>query len=120
MENKHTPGPWGMDAETYSDSFIITDSRGFEIVDVHNWLILSGYAQKLGVKHWSDRPGESSIRISDVEYKANGHLIAAAPELLEALEELLALSEVADVMDEPGRMTVKAARAAIAKAYGNG
>ena len=46
--------------------------------------------------------------------KANAHLIAAAPELLDALEELLAATQHL----EPCPATADKARAAIAKATG--
>ncbi len=44
---------------------------------------------------------------------------AGVRELIEALGNLAALAEVVDVMDEPGRPTIKAVRTALAK-YGAG
>jgi hypothetical protein len=49
------------------------------------------------------------------EYEANAHLIAAAPDLLEALEEMYAMCNISPE-DAPHRVK---ARAAIAKAKGD-
>ena len=49
------------------------------------------------------------------EVEANAHLIAAAPELLEALENLL---EYTVVLDGPGNVNIDHAVAILRKAYG--
>lgn len=67
-ENKkaeHTNGPWEFDG----DSYITTDNGQKMIAQVRGW----GWLQYLGE--------EKAIAIQE----ANGHLLAAAPDLLEAL-----------------------------------
>jgi hypothetical protein len=82
----HTPKPWTVAKRTTNG----TD--GFEI-------------------HWSD-DGEC---VTDHVYEeADAHLIAAAPDLLEALEEMYAMCNMSPE-DAPHRVK---ARAAIAKAKG--
>lgn len=55
----------------------------------------------------------------DAEDKANTNLIAAAPELLEALKNLLPLAVTnAGSLTRPNREYIASARAAIAKAEG--
>lgn len=82
--SKHTPGPW-----FYAESEV-----GTPFVDSESVGDLSAVALPLD------------------EQKANAHLIAAAPDLLEALEDLLPWLEDARMAD--------GARAAIAKARGQG
>lgn len=88
---KHTPGPWSADKATY-----------------HN-----GY-----VEHFVRRDGDAIAIVGDVTdpetrlpSKVNARLIAAAPDLLEALKD--ALEYIPTTLQ--GR-----ARAAIAKAEGRG
>lgn len=61
-----------------------------------------------------------NFEITDEELGANARLIAAAPELLAALEEMNALFADHAQYDEEGHETaaIKAAQAAIAKAKG--
>lgn len=86
MNAKHTPGPWYYRPE---DKLILQDMRGL---------------MKLHI-------AQVCMQADDTEH--NAHLIAAAPELLEALE-----SFVFEFGDKCERATVVKARAAIAKAKG--
>jgi vacuolar-type H+-ATPase subunit C/Vma6 len=74
MKNsKHTPGPWKV--ETGSRNLRIKASVGRQIASI--------------VRHPGDNP-EIPMRefiASDID-RANAHLIAAAPEMLEALESI--------------------------------
>jgi hypothetical protein len=98
MNAKHTPGPWTV-AE-YEDEAYIVDRDGHS-------------AQ-----------GITSVRLSGAgmnysEALANAHLVAASPDLLEALEELSDLMQgVIDGDYKPDCLTLQPARAAIAKAEG--
>ena len=88
MNTQHTPGPWAIYVNAPSDVVIRKMSKdGYELCAIAR--VSSGYA--------------------------NAHLIAAAPELLEALDAALKLIEL--VMPIDGDVTRKA-RAAIAKAKG--
>jgi hypothetical protein len=96
MTDTHTPGPW-----TASD-----ERRGiFEII--HDGDLL---AQVWRVRHAGD---------GDLPAEANARLIAAAPELLEACREALALISEFELEALDGRDEVPdLLRAAIAKAEG--
>lgn len=84
--SKHTPGPW----HPYLDSFYVFDSDNHRVADT------------------------CANGKSDAECMANAHLIAAAPDLLAALEGL-----VKQFAHPTLESTLLAdARAAIAKAHG--
>lgn len=106
--SKHTPGPWYI-GKDFSD-------QGRHIYA----------AQK--VRHEDGDEWHPLIASTDdderlIDWQANARLIAAAPDLLEALKEIAA--DYADRFDlddpstNPGiKYTIKQARAAIAKATG--
>lgn len=90
-EYKHTPGPWHVG--TKEAHHCVYDARGWQIADA------------------------SPLGKSD-DTKANARLIAAAPDLLSALEKTLSW-----LTSYPGEGALKAyeqAQAAIAKATGKG
>ena len=92
---KHTPGPWRYYTESQPDGCPIVGSGGPMVAML---------------AHSVNHPDQSD------EANANAYLIAAAPELLEALECLLAAVEQHDTpLTDPERI---AARSAIAKAKG--
>ena len=90
-ENKHTPGPW----------VVVTDDtaaqvKGFPCIHSDNYIVV-------GV--------EGMYGDIETDY-ANARLIAAAPDLLEALEMALVW------LDYEGKYDVQGIRASIAKARG--
>ena len=91
MTTKHTPGPWHVDTEDQD-------------ADIH-----SGFgmvAKTMGHGHAQDGEGT-----------ANARLIAAAPELLDALQSMVSQFPEAELRADPDlHASVKRARAAIAKA----
>lgn len=97
--NKHTDGPWHV--------FDNREDKGFERCDVARM----GVGSKLHADvahcyaHSSDRTDEETL--------ANCKLIAAAPDLLAALNEVMPLIRFTD---DDGWNAVKRARAAITKA----
>jgi hypothetical protein len=102
--SKHTPGPW-----TYNLTTGVVRSLAEDFPNCRQPVICD-------LRHWSH---EDTTHI----HPANARLIAAAPELLEALKEIAA--DYADRFDlddpstNPGiKYTIKQARAAIAKATG--
>jgi hypothetical protein len=95
--SKHTPGPW----KTVARNYPIADTGDYDGC----WEVLTGDPKKPIVQIWGD---------SD-EDEANARLIAAAPDLLEALRRLL---DSGDVRDAAEKGALAAARAAIAKAEG--
>ena len=103
-EAKHTPGPW-----------TISDDHG------QRWIETTAGNDDTIAQVFRRNNSVSAAR--DIEYTANAHLIAAAPELLEALKEIT--SDYADRFDldslstNPGiKSSIKQARTAIAKATG--
>lgn len=96
METKHTPGPWQLERLTGDHDI------GIRVTGP----VVSGYTAfiRTGWPHENQR----------VEQEANAKLIAAAPDLLEALMTLVSSYDAEDSFAE---LTV--ARAAIAKATGS-
>lgn len=109
-ETKHTPGPWSNEEGTWGD---INSSEG----DICIVLYEGNVGEKFII--------QDSVRASKATAKANARLIAAAPELLEALRDMqVAMRRVGDIIRLHGtqedRSVVTAAltsaREAIAKA----
>ena len=99
MSSKHTAGPWGVANGTR----ICQTTIGFEIL--------------------GDRGLETHDYISDEEALANARLIAAAPEMLEALLNLVCCPAFNGAMFENDKQSHRAwtlARAVIRKATGEG
>lgn len=97
--NKHTPGPW-IARQEYSNRWRIEVPRDGYVP--RSVALVSTTILEMGG--------------SDKNTGANAHLIAAAPELLAALEGLLSLDRYADAINI--KMARKIARTAIAKAKG--
>ena len=98
MSAQHTPGPWVVGNLDKNDQRLVRGEH-FEIATC--WHHCVGSIEK--------------------EMEANARLIAAAPELLEALEQVLIEYDEVDLADhEPQSFTsaINEARAAIAKAKG--
>ena len=107
----HTPGPWLLDHERVLDPnrgvvALITSEDG----KVVEWPVIVGF--------------NSADADADAETEANAKLIASAPALLEALEELVIANhgwpmEPKDEADSVCRSALVQARAAIAAARGS-
>jgi hypothetical protein len=95
MTTQHTPGPWQVKTYAYR-SHIVADVR-----------------EEGGIENWE---GVASIDESDGQGTANASLIAAAPELLAALNAMLTHMGMDE--DSWNRPTFEQARAAVAKAKG--
>ena len=110
--NKHTPGPWRL---TESGDAIVSADGGTLIVET-------------GQDYWKNLEAAAAGASSDIakrhlpQVRANARLIAAAPELLEALRAcdlfLTAHGQGWFNASNEGRNAWKMARAAIAKAEG--
>ena len=103
--SKHTPGPWTYDQGQYADWGCVKDASGFLVA-------------KSVVPYGTDQNACRRERIDPCE--ANARLIAAAPDLLEALETLESMPDersIHDISNEELAAWEKA-RAAIAKAKG--
>ena len=96
-EYSHTDGPW--------------------LFDEYNGHITTANGTPIGQAF--DNPDSGSEPICDSPSLWNGRLLAASPELLEALKETLAIAQLYSGSAEPGSIRegqIKRARAAIAKA----
>ena len=102
--NKHTPGPWIYGPETGPDCTRIDAENGRVIAAVRSREITS-WDQSRPIYSWSE------------EGAANSSLIAAAPELLEALKACNEAMEYMSEYDIPITLPDQV-RAAIAKATG--
>ena len=100
-QSNHTPGPWTVD---WSDDGPLIYTGDLMIASV------SGSTEHIKVRGIDEQTTE-----------ANASLIAAAPDLLEALERLLTHGERGNLYYERGEdaEVVNQARAAIAKAKGH-
>lgn len=103
METKHTPGPWFLGMREGHNGCMIYDRSGMDQFTDRT------IAQVYGL--YSNQPVEKQ---PDEEYLANARLIAAAPELLEALQYALHVRGTT----EDGPHVVAIIEAAIAKATG--
>ena len=131
MSAKHTPGPWSLPDSSSQNIFggeisvDVLDVDGFPIADVQFEPILHNWTERFPrMKHWADgAESGKTVKTRDPEEAiANARLIAAAPELLDALK---LLDEAFCAYDygtregrDKGRAALVAARAAIAKAEG--
>lgn len=96
--SKHTPGPWSMCLSRSNAAFLVRDTENRLVCDM-SW-------------HSSSR---QHYPLRD-ESAANARLIAAAPDLLSALNAMLTHMGMDE--DEWNKPTFDQARAAIAKATG--
>lgn len=94
-QNKHTPGPW----------FAVQNSSYWQINTKDGWQIGDTCASSCSPEYGC------SMALG----KANAHLMAAAPELLEICKELLTHASMTEHMSASA---VERARVAIAKAEG--
>nr|WP_064247000.1 hypothetical protein [Rhizobium leguminosarum]OAP95128.1 hypothetical protein A4U53_18070 [Rhizobium leguminosarum] len=78
-ERRHTPGPWRVDSDN--------DGYGIEIVGRPTWP-----CSRFGVQGDWDIAKIEELD-NDAEARANARLIAAAPELLEALLDIIGDNE---------------------------
>jgi hypothetical protein len=97
MDAKHTPGPWQIDPHDDGDYFWISP----EASGGYGWV------------------GERYMRASGHMDISDARLIAAAPELLDALKALLPDAVGNHIGGPDTQARIDAARAAIAKATGS-
>ena len=110
----HTPGPWAYRPQKYDDWGYV---RGAQRDDGFYPFICQAKDSR------ATEADENEARKNGTDpWEANARLIAAAPDLLEALEAMLAHSGVADagadMKDAEDHAAESKARAAIAKAKG--
>lgn len=105
MKTQHTPGPWSVGPENCGSGRNVYHFRDY-------------IAHTVG---YNAKPGSNQRTLTEQESEANAQLIAAAPELLEALQECLR-GVATPLSNHPWavkqRKAHTQARAAIAKATG--
>lgn len=98
--SEHTPGPWKVNLSTPAD--------GFECY----WITACPVSNQ-------ERELATVTGPHNANNGANAHLIAAAPDLLAALKQMVAdYGDVPEPYDSDGQAVISAARAAVAKADG--
>lgn len=108
MELKYTPGPWFQshrkngNFNTYGDAMYSTQ-------------VYTPDGETIATIHWYPKPKNESGVIGTYR-ESNAHLIAAAPDLLEALD--VAVTSMLDSGYNKNAVVIRKARAAIAKAEG--
>lgn len=102
MNTKHTPGPWFVGEQMPAPS-----------KSIHAFIGIGNGACHVGLASITPLTGFC-------EAEANARLIAAAPELLEACKEVVFLIEGIAGLDDQQIQAINQARAAIAKAEGEG
>lgn len=106
VEVKHTPGPWAVEDPMGAETGLSIVQSGLK---TYEWEFIAMVCQSDA----SDERMGRQLFILPEEQMANATLIAAAPDLLEALKGMLIVSNL--FTDSPYH---EAARAAIAKAEG--
>ena len=97
----HTPGPWRIEyEEPFCPELVAPDGQ-----------------RVVGVKLWEDDADAPGVGLNILP-RANARLVAAAPELLEALEAALLRCEDCGTSGDAHCPACESARAAIAKAEG--
>ncbi|YCH23121.1 hypothetical protein M1D96_06350 [Pseudomonas sp. D1-3] len=107
-QNKHTPGPWAVHHEPEWNHWSVRSANAADLAEAPIYFEL---AENIGGHVRGDDFSDRS------EIEANAFLIAAAPDLLEALESIIASARAgnAAILD---RLTTQA-EDAIAKARGD-
>ncbi len=111
MQDKHTPGPWTVE-DIGTDCLFI---RGNVPQEGANAELREYYSNLATVTQRGPHPRYGG-GIERATTLANAHLIAAAPELLQALAETLAFCEANTFGGDDTAALIAKARAAIAKA----
>ena len=111
-EAKHTPGPWKIER---GGGHGRPGIRGSDSIHVNG-----RKRNSLGISSasYSDLICDIPFNLELPGVRANAHLIAAAPEMLEALKELAQWDTERNYHGEPHKKIVTLARTVIAKAEG--
>lgn len=109
MSARHTPGPWVVEPDMFTEyqTEVCMEAR----------LAFAGTRIANCEHNWNDADA-GEHRISWAEAESNARLIAAAPELLAALEEILGRFNIQNGLSVRDEQAIKHAAAVIAKATG--
>lgn len=115
--SKHTPGVWSCDLrEDYVDGtpLEVLDKDNFPIAEVQARPILNRWDERTNYGHWARgvESGETQRKRTQEELVANTRLIAAAPAMFEALNNLaFAEDQYRRMHDFEGDGSIQAGRA---------
>ena len=121
-KGKHTAGPWTLVSENLKREFVIYSHNGLKEIAFPKTIV-----SQRNSEYWKNNKSDSKTlweKIASEEEQANAQLIAAAPELLEALKQMkIAFNEIylqSDYLDDSNicEEALKNANQAIAKAEG--
>lgn len=104
MKTKHTSGPWNVGRKTANET----------------WCVWAGKLRIAWIDFWGEQIESGNFK-SESEQQANARLIAAAPELLAALEKIVRLKDcivLSGATDADKTMFWSDVNDAIAKATG--
>lgn len=128
MKHKHTSGEWRISEDLNENLFgdaisvDVLDEQDFPIATVDASPIIHDWQKKYpNMHHWADGAddGRTQIERPAEQVVANARLIAAAPDLLEALIWYVETDEVSEMAGNEFWLEGRSrARAAIAKATG--
>lgn len=107
MNTSHTPGPWSV--WTFADSDGADDARHVAVGPVAGGLAVADVV--------ACNAHGTYTAATEAQGRANAALIAAAPDLLAALQ--WALSQIEDDLDLDHQAALQAAHAAVARATGD-
>lgn len=108
-ETKWTPGPWFLSKKGNISNMVVATTGKWEFGDYSECICL--FQSALG-------PGLHKLKEEEENAKANAHLIAAAPELHEALEDILKLHYCDVFTAGTWESAMEKSRAVLAKARG--
>jgi len=111
MTSSHTPGPWRFEI----DGTIRSPSFGGAQMADYRGSIICDLKPAVGIEDWTKPVAR---RHAIPEAQANAHLIAAAPELLQALQLVTPILESLNGKCTGDTAMIARIRAAIAKATG--
>lgn len=118
MANKYTPGPWEYRPDKYDDWGVVK-SPAQEVGNYDPPLFLRGFIAQVRDPNVDDAEALNEHRCAGTDpWEANARLVAAAPELLDALECTLRCFDIKDGLSVRDEQAIKLAAAIIAKARG--
>lgn len=112
-EAKFTKGPWAV--YKYTDGASVVGCDGNAHVDIESLAIRPNWMNE-GYSHW-DESDDNYREIGIDEQMANAHLIAAAPEMYEMLQEMIDQYDYEGCTEYEYRL-INSARELLAKARG--
>jgi len=113
--SKHTPGPWFWVNYDKTKTCRLVNEASYIIMDFERWGMQSA-RPRFSSRHIPDCKFDIMRATSNANNHPDGRLIAASPDLLDALKEIVKYHERGDWRDNRITDYLNKARAALAKA----